>query len=281
MTETTDAPTAETSPAEGATTKKLHTYSAYLHVGPGAEECEHATDGACKDLDHFHAWCRLPNQFERSSLAEKANAAAARRVRLLRDPQSDTRVILDGELEAMRVGDEREELTEEIVNKDFLTDHLQALKEVAEEDEQYETIDEDRERLRALEAKPAEERPAEEYQHLQDHLEEHTRKVNERRDQIQAPRREAVKDKPIDDLVEIVRERRIENIEQGTRREEYAKWQWYICTFKPKNPDKPGFPSDRVFSSIDAFTASAPEQIEAIAELVTKLDRESSESLKG
>lgn len=286
MTETTiDAPAPETSPAETATPAAMHRYSGYVHLGAGAEDCEHATDGACQERDHFHAWCRLPNQFERSSLTEKANAAMARRLRLLRDPQSDPRVILDGELEGIKARNDRDTLVEEIVGAEFLTDHLQALKEVGEgedgDDDKWETIDEDRERLRALEEMSAEERPEEEYIHLKDHLEEHTKLVNDRRDEIQEPRRQSVADKTIDELIDIVREQRIDASGQGERRQEYAKWEWYIGTFKPKSPDKPGFPSERVFASIDDFTHAPPEQIDAISELISRLDREASEALKG
>lgn len=271
----------ETSPAEEATPAKMHAYSQYLHVGPGAAECEHATDGACEDANHSHIWCRLPNQFERGFLRDKAAASGARRLRLLRDEDSDMRVILDGELDAVRARDGREELIEEIVGKDFLQNHLQALKEVTEEDESYETIDDDRERLRALEGLPDEERPTEEYEHLKAYLPEHTAKVNARREEIEKPAKEAVKDKPIEELVEIVREQRIEGLGNTARAEEYSKWEWYISTFKPKSPDKAGFPNERAFAHINEFTSAAPELIEAVAQIFTDLERESNESLKG
>lgn len=292
MTETM-TPEAETSPAEEATPVRMHAFSAYLHLGPGASECDciktvcvdgedvRVPDGSCTDSAHFHAWCRLPNQFERNFLREKAAAASARRLRLLRDTDSDTRVILDGELEAVVARGDSESLIEEIVGKSFLENHLQALHEIADENEEYSTIDDDRERLRALEAMAEEDRPAEEYEHLKVYVPEHTAKVNARREQIEAPARDAVKDKPVQELADIVREQRIEALGNVARGEEYSKWMWYICTLKPKSPEKPGFPNERVFPHINEFTSAAPEQLEAIAALVTDLEKEANEALKG
>ena len=274
--------TPETSPAEGATPAKMYNYSEYVHVGPGASECEHGTDGACQDPTHFHAWCRLPNQFERKSLQDKAAAMKARKLRALRDPESDSRLILDSELEATKVRGDKEPLIEEIVNQEFLRDQLDALKEVQEEaDGDYDTIDEDRERKRALEEMPEDDRPEEEFTYLVKRLAEHTEKVNATRDRIQLPRREAVEAKPIEELCDLVREQRMENIANQEHSQEYAKWQWYICTFQPKAPDKPGFPSERVWGSIDAFSHAAPEAIQAVTEVVGELEKESSETLKG
>lgn len=275
-------PQPETSPAENGTANKMHRYSDYLHLGPDAEDCEHAIDGACTNVDHSHIWCRLPNQFERTSLSEKAAAAAARRLRVLRDPESDPRVILDGEIESLRINDQRDDMIAEITNSDFLADHLTALKEIGEEDDgEWDTIDEDRERLRALEEMAHEDRPAEEYQELSAHLAKHTELVNERRDAVQLPRKQEMEAKPIEELCEVLRDQRIDAMGTAARREEYAKWQWYVCAFKPKSPDKPGFPSERYYSSIDAFSHAPPEEIEAISELVSTLDREASENLKG
>ena len=292
MTETT---TAEHSPAESATPARMHRYSSYIHVGPGADSCACikevtngrgetflAPDGSCEDPEHFHGWVRLPNQFERDSLREKASAAEARQLRALRDAESDSRIVLDGEVEALVLGGNREALVGEIVGQNFMEDHLQALKEIAEEaDGDYDLIDEDRERLRALELMGEEERPSEEFEQLRVRLARHTELVNERRDQIEKPKREAVEGKLIEELGEIVRELRIESAGNQARRQAYGKWQWYICTFKPKALDKPGFPSLRAFGSIDEFSGAPPEVIDAIASSVLDLEREAGEALKG
>lgn len=287
MTEThtaeTEAPevVVETTAAEEDTPAKMHAFSSYVHVGPGAEGCEHGEDGACEELSHFHGWCRLPNQFERKTLRDKAGAASARCLRVLRDEDSDMRVMLDSELDAIAARGDKEGLIEEVVGKNFLEDHLQALREVQEENEDYLTIDEDRERLRVLEGTPEEERSAEEFDHLRAHIPAHTEKVNKRREEIEKPRRDAIKDKPIEELCDIVREQRVEALGNAARAEEYSKWEWYICTLKPKSPEKPGFPNERAFPHINEFTAAAPEVLDAIAMCVTDLEKEANDSLKG
>src|SRR5262245_39990006 len=41
--------------------EKLFSFSGFVHVGPGARECEDGEDGSCGNPLHFHDWCRLPN----------------------------------------------------------------------------------------------------------------------------------------------------------------------------------------------------------------------------
>jgi hypothetical protein len=282
---TTEIPqesTAETSPAETDTPKGIYSYSRYVHVGPGAEECEHREDGACEDSSHFHAWCRLPNQFERKSLRDKGLAARARKLRTLEDPESDSRVVMDGELRAIANRGDTAALVEEIVNQEFLRDQLSAMEQVAEDaDGDWDLIDEDKERLRALEALPEEERSEEEFTGLRKRISDYTEKVNAAREEIQAPRKDAIEGKSIDELVDIVREQRMENIANQEQNEEYAKWQWYIGTFKPKSPDKPGFPDERMWADINGFTHAAEEEIEAVSVAIGALEAESAASLKG
>jgi hypothetical protein len=281
-TETPIEAQAETTPAENATAKGIYNYSGYVHCGPGAEECEHREDGACQDKAHFHAWCRLPNQFERKSLRDKGYAARARKLRTLEDPESDSRVVMDSELRAIANRGDSEALIEEIVNQEFLRDQLTAMERVAEDaDGDYDLIDEDKERLRALEALPEEERSEEEFTELRKRISDYTAKVTTMREEVQAPRRAAVEGKSIDELVDIVREQRMENLANQEQNEEYAKWQWYIGTFKPKSPDKPGFPDERMWPDINAFTHAAEEQIEAVSVKIGELETESAQSLKG
>lgn len=276
-----EAPEPERSDAETAQPSKLNKYSTYVHVGPGAEECEHGTDGACADREHLHVWCRLPNQFERQDLSTKGAAAAARKRRALNDPESNSRVILDGELEGIAHRGDTSVLVASIVGLHFLEDHTQALAEVEEEHPEFEHIDDDKERLRALEDLPEEERPEEEFTELRKSISEHTRLVNETRERIEQPRKEEIEGRPMEDLVEIVRDQRIDGLCNTAHSEEYAKWEWYVCTFKPKSPDKPGFPNERQYTSINEFMAAAPEALEAIADAITKLEREGQVNLKG
>ncbi len=285
----------ERSHAEEETPARMHNFSQYVHVGPGAATCDciktvsdstgrefEAADASCENPDHFHGWVRLPNQFERKSIADKAAAAEARRLRALRDPDSGDSVILDNEIESMVLAGDKEPLIDEVVGQGFLEDHIQAVKEVGEDDEgEWDTIEEDRERLNALRGKAPEDRDEEEFERLGDRIAKHADLVNERRDAIQAPKRVAIADKPIEELGQIVRQTRVDAMANGTRREEALKWEMYICTFQPKSLDKPGFPSQRAFNSIDAFVAAAPEILEPIAQAVTTLNQESATHLKG
>jgi hypothetical protein len=289
MSETdTPTPTAEPehSPAEEQTSAaKMHNFSEYVHVGPGAEECPHATDGKCAEREHFHGWVRLPNPFEKKSIDDKAAAAEARKLRSYRDADSNDSVILDNDIAGLQAAGDREVLIEEIVGADFLQDHLRAVNELAEEDEkedgEWATIEEDRERWNALGAKQPDDRDEEEFAKLGERISEHAQLVNTRRDEIQVPRRQALADTSIEDLATMVRQLRVDGMANGIRREEKLKWEMYICTLKPKDPNKPGFPIERCFSSIDAFVSGPPEVLEVIAETVTKLNRESATHLKG
>src|SRR4051812_13441277 len=94
--ETASTPEPEAAPAEpersDSTSRdrsQMFEFSGYVHVGPGAKECEHGEDGECDNAVHFHAWTRLPNPFQQQAIREKANAAKARKRRVLRDPESD------------------------------------------------------------------------------------------------------------------------------------------------------------------------------------------------
>jgi hypothetical protein len=286
-------PEPEHAPAETAQTKKLNHHSGYVHVGPGAAECECIKavdrggalvlmpDGSCTDPEHLHVWCRLPNQFERQDLATRGAAAAARKRKALNDPESNSRVILDGELEGIVHRGDASVLIAEIVGLHFLEDHLTAIAEVVEDHPEYEFIDDDKERLRVIEDMPEEERPEEEFLTLRKTISDHTQLVNETREQLEAPRKETLEGRPIEELVDIVRDQRIDGLCNTAHSEEYAKWEWYICTFKPKAPDKPGFPNERQYGSINDFIAAPAEALEAIADFLTKMEREGQVNLKG
>lgn len=270
----------EHSPAEEARPIRVNDYTAYVHVGPGAEECEHREDGKCQVADHFHAWCRLPNPFERNDLREHGEAASARMRRTLADPDSNGRVILDGELDGLRNMGDMSMLIAQAIAPNFLTDQLAAIREVEEEHPEFKHIDTDKARLDALEEMDPAERPEDEYTTLRKTVQDHTAAVNKARSAEEEPRKQALEQKGIDGVIEIIRDQRIDNLATRAHNEEYARWEWYICCFKPKAPDKPGFPSERSFGSIEQFRIQPPEVIEAVAETVTRLEREGQVNLK-
>lgn len=279
-------PTAERSPAETQDVQGLFKFSRFVHVGAGAENCEEGEDGSCANPLHFHAWIRLPNQFQHSSIREKALAAKARKLRSIRDADSDERAIIDGDLDDIVARDDRESLVEELANKDFMATHLRAMQDVqGDEDLDFKHIEEDRERLRALEATPEEDRNDEELAQLRKHHEEYTEAVNARRDELLNPAREAVAEEPIDRLRELVFEQRAQTIAHEEFNRTYSLWEWYISTLKPQSQGMPsGNPqlaSERVFRDINHLRAAAPEVVEALEVAFNELEAEAGRALRG
>lgn len=274
-----EAEAAEQSPAQSRDSSSIFEFSSFVHVGPGADACEEAETGRCNNPVHFHGWIRLPNQFQQESIQEKAFAGKARKLRVLRDVDSDARTILDGELEELVHLGSREDVIDQIVNQDFLKDHLQAMR-VIQEDEKYAHIDEDRERLRALQEMDPDERPEEEYDELQKHVGGYVDAVNEERVRIQQPLRDAVADKPMEELVDLVREARIQGIAQEEFDRVYSLWEWYIGTLKPRPADK-GLPQERLFGSVEHLKSAAPEVINALGAAFKDIEAAAGRSLQG
>lgn len=259
-----EAPVAPSPPEPpDLTPAKLFRYSTYVHVGEGAEECPDGENGRCKNPDHFHAWCRLPNQFQQEKIRRHALAAKARRERQYRDPDSDSHVILEHELESIRkASDAHKLLVEEVLGREFLKHHRQAIQEV-NEDERFAHIDEDLERFSALRAMDPDERPQEEFEELQRHLEAYNKAVEKARDEAQRPMREALEQKGVDDLIDMVRDDRIAAESQEAFMRTFSMWEWVYCTLKPRDPAK-GRPTERIFGSIEELEAAAPEVTDAI-----------------
>lgn len=268
---------AEHSPAEHRGHQALFKHSTYLHVGPDADQCEHKQDGSCENLRHFHAWCRIPNQFQHGSLREKGMAAKARKLRALRDPESDARVILDSGIEELIAIGAHDEMVEELVAKDFATDYMNAAREVGEEDE-FKTIEEDRERRRALSALPEDQRPSEEWDELEKHMTAYGNKVQEEFESNQNPLRESLMAKSVEELGELLREQRLENEAQQAFNAAYSQWEHYIGTLKGCPDDR--LPSERYFSDINQMIAAAPEVVEALEQTFEALDAEATRALK-
>ena len=265
-----EAPVAETSPAEKQGLTEMWEFSRYVHVGPGAENCEEAIDGSCADPLHFHAWCRLPNPFQNASIREKALAAKARKERLLRDPEADAYAILEGEMDRLRRVGNQEALIEDLLAQTLWKDSLTAMRELGEEDE-WKTIGEDRERFQALNSMPADDRPADEYGELERHLEAYEKALNARREEEQRPQREALQAKSVDELIEQIRDSRIESEANEDFMRVFSLWEWYTGTLKCRDPER-GFPTERVFGDVNHLQNAAPEVIEALEATFTELE---------
>lgn len=232
--------------------ERMWRWSAWVHIGPGAEDCAKAETGDCEDEDHVHAWCRLPNQFQHADISQRAQAAKARRLRQLRDPESDSHVILENAMEELLATGDRETLIDELIGVDFWKDRLDIMREM-EEDEEWSTIDQDRERLTQIETMDPEKQPEEERDELRRHLDRYNEALNARQEQGQKPRREAMANLSMEQLVDQVRKDRISSDASSVFLESYYKWEWFSGTYrKPKG--------EKLFSSI--------EELEAADELV-------------
>lgn len=256
-----DATAVETSPSEKQDLGSLFKFSTYLHIGDGADVCEDGEDGSCANPLHFHAWCRLPNQFQHDSIREKAMAAKARKGRQLRSEESDGADILEGEMDVLLRAADREALIEQVVSKNYWRDQFEAMREVKERDE-FSTIEEDLERYRVLSAQSEEERSADEFEELTKHVAEFEAAVSSRREEESEPQREALSERPIDELVGLIRDDRIEQEANEEFMRSFSMWEWYIGTMKPRDPEK-GLPNERVFGDVNHLAQGASPEVVA------------------
>jgi hypothetical protein len=251
--------------------KELFKWSSWVHVGEGAEECEHRTDGACKDEDHFHAWVRLPNPYQRKDILEKARAARARRMRTLRDEDSDARAIIEDDLAAIRASGARDILIDEMIYAQAQEVWVEATREVmdydatgVESDEEtdsdgeppkkYDLIGQDAQELERLEALPEEER-GEDYPTLKARVDEYKAEVTAARERIEGLRRETLEQKSWDDLIDMVRQERMENAAAEAFLEANQLWTFFACTYKAPKVEQ------RVFKDYTAMKLGTPDDV--------------------
>lgn len=237
-------------------------WRSWVHYPEGASQCEHATDGKCRDEEHFHALCRLPNPYQVRDITEKASAARARRLRMLRDPDSDPRVILEEELARLYTVP-KDILVDELIDRNFSEDYSRALTEVEaievedytpegdDEDGQvpklYANIDQDREEYLRQRELPEEKRE-DDYAELEATYERYSRDVQEAMERVQKPARDHLLSLDIAELVDQVRKERI--VQQGTEAylHTYMTWQMFACTYKGTAK---GMPNERAWTSVE------------------------------
>jgi hypothetical protein len=269
--------------AQNANVIKMFRYSEYMHVGPGAVECEHATDGECEDHEHFHAWCRLPNKFQHRDLYTKAMAAKARRLRLLADEGSDAREVLESELDGLRADIHLETIIDDLLKAEWAQDYISALSEVTEREE-YEHIEQDRERFKTLgetEDLDDEEAQSEEFRELMKHIGDWTAAVETEMESLQEPKREALRVMDSDQLIDQLRKGRIAQIGDEVYLHVYNQWEWFICTLKVKLHPQLGKPYERYWEEMGTLEdpkpgsmwGESPEVIDALQETYNQLER--------
>jgi hypothetical protein len=252
------------------TREEIFRWSDWVDIGVGAEECDHKRDGRCQDRQHFHAWVRLPNPFQIRDITEKARAARARKVRELRDEESDARVVLEEQLDVLVEAD-REIIVDEIVDKDFAENYAKAVREVDDLDDEeyvpkdedddipklYAGIDQDREEYERQRQLPEEQRDSD-YERLEKRLGDYGAAIEDEMKRLSAPKRDGLMQRPFEDLVDIIRKDRMEMTATETYLHTFNTWQWYVCTFKPKGEHTP---NERVWKDIAQMKFEAPGEV--------------------
>lgn len=278
------------------TADKLFRWSAWLHVGEGASDCGERFSGKCKDAEHFHAWCRLPNAFQIRDITEKSQAAAALRRRTLRNMDSDVRTILEDELDQLRDATDdvqgRLILVDEIIDRDFPEDYTAAQRAVLEMDDPEYTpkgdeeipklfgdIYQHREEYDRLIELPEEQR-GEDFETLQKHIAEYQLAIEAKMEEALKPKRDAMMERPLDDLINIVRRDRIEQQATEVYLHTFNMWTWYVCTFKPRGEGK--IPNERVWSDINLMRYNeSQEVIRRVQETFSGLENEAIQGERG
>lgn len=280
---------------------ELFRYATWVHLGPDAENCEALTrdDGGevisadgCGDRTHFHAWCRLPNPVQHEDIRTKAMAAKARHVRLLRDEGSDEAVVLDAELDDLRLAGDtvKEAVVEEILAKNFWKSYIEATRDVQEtladdgETKVYEHVGEDQRRFQDLQRMSEEDRAGEqaEYDELVKHLAAYNDAVNERHEELRAPERQALMDRDLEDLLAILRSDRVQRAADKVFMTVYSRWEWLTCTLsRPYDPKSKAQEGHRKFVDMEALTNAAPEVIEALDETFNDLEQTKNQGASG
>lgn len=267
MTTETITPDEQLEAEAAKTVEQVFRYSTHVHVGEGAHECEHGTDGKCQEAEHFHAFVRLPNQWQHSDIRQKAQAAKARRLRQLRDPESDAYAILEGDIDALRRADDRPALVDELLMKDWWKRHLDATNDAREQDE-FEHIDQDQERLGEIERMAPEDRPQDEHDELVRHLTKFGEAIEAARNEREAPLRDALDAKDDEELLTLVRSDRMDAEASRAFMETYGKWQAFAGTLVPDERR----PHVRVFPEIGDLENADPQIVEPIREAFARLE---------
>ena len=128
----------------------------------------------------------------------------------------------------------------------------------------------DIEELRRQDALPEDQR-ADGYDALVKHVDAYHEAIDERVKVIQERRREELRQRGMDGLLEAVKADRVELICTEHYIHTYNMWQWYTCTYKPKTK---GTPNERVWGDINHMANDAPaEVIGVIRATFDELDR--------
>jgi hypothetical protein len=201
----------------------------------------------------FKAFVRLPNDYQHKDIREKAMAAKARRIRTLRNVSTDAWEVLEFEMNSIAEAEgAAENLVHELLLEREPRDRYEAIQEVNEREE-YTYVAKDQERFRTLQAMPDDERPEEEWGELVEHLAKYAREIQAEVDKTQEPRRASLAALDLNELVDKVRDRRIDGEGRRAFNDTYSFWQTYVGTleipdgFDPDHITRATMPRVRIF----------------------------------
>lgn len=267
--------------AESASPDRIFRFSTWIHVGAGAEECpgvEKDELGAvlkveCDNPAHFHAWLRLPNRFQHRDIREKATAARATMQLTLKREDSPSRTLVEVDIEELREHGDLETMIDDLVQPDWAEDFMKAMVEVSDE-EHFEHIDAHRERYNELsdeQLKLPEDERTEEFTTLDKHINRFHTELDERCKEIQEPKRQSLRDLPLDALLDQTREMKFKALADAEFTHVYRKWRAYIGTLTRK-PATPIERQHRAFATVEDFEGASSEVIEAVEGTLTELE---------
>lgn len=263
---TKEAPPEPTPSFDGAaeatrTTEELFQYAMFVHVGAGALDCEHAEDGECTDHVHFHAWLVMPNVFQFQDIEAKAQAARARKKRALNDTDSDARLVLEDQLDnAMNDPEQYRLMIEQLADARVRPELIEIRHSLLDSDE-FEHIDADSEELRRLMRLPEEERDADDFERLNNHVKAFTDEFEERFKTRVDSEKARLSEMPKPDVLDLQRRHAIDfTCDEAFFNAKYT-WTYYICA---RRPVKNGYPTERIFERPEDMKNAAPEAIIAL-----------------
>lgn len=253
-------PTTEVQAEAEKTTAERFKWRAWIHFPTDAADCVHAQDGRCENEEHFHALIRLPNAFQQADIVEKGQAARARKLRALRDTESDARVILEEQLDVLHNA-EQSILVDELLDRGFTDDYMTAVREVESRDDpdyipeddepipkQWAHIDQEREEYLRSHELPEDQRP-DDFDQIEQRYGDYSTAVTDQVAEVQRPRREHLMSLEMDQLVDMVRRERIEDMGNQAYLKAYAMWQMFVGTYKGTTGKTP--PTQRYWADMN------------------------------
>lgn len=271
----------------------LYRYSTWVHVGHGAEGCsevdEQAGTVACPDTSHFHAWCRIPNDFQDREIREHAQAASARKKRQARKEGSSVNDVLEEGLDVLRVApDGRERAENELIGSEWYSDYMEAVREVrdmedpaeasGDEDEDhapklFASIDIDMARFERLVNEGAD-KEGDEMKELVAHIADYQVRVQDAVETRVSPRRARLQAMSVDAVFAELRAKRIDLAGQEEFLHHFSAHTWLACTYKQQAGDPEAY-----FRDLAHMENAAAEVLAALRDAHADLLRTAREAM--